>query len=191
MINDLDPTRQQKCAELARAMGFYIQSISERFKIWRLFDSKGNTVSECGVSSESEAWGDAPDYFTNHADCHAPVVSRPISVATLMPDIPAPLSFAETQQVGSPNLLQLFQAGRTPEDIIYSRRMVRDAKARIANSRRQQRFRRKNSNGDVTAMSQPSSSSSSSSASAVVATGSMERARKTAEGALRILEKQK
>ncbi len=71
MINDLDPTRQQKCAELARAMGFYIQSISERFKIWRLFDSKGNTVSECGVSSESEAWGDAPDYFTNHADCHA------------------------------------------------------------------------------------------------------------------------
>ncbi len=71
MINDLEPTRQQKCAELARAMGFYIQSISERFKIWRLFDSKGNTVSECGVSSEAEAWGDAPNPFTDHESCHA------------------------------------------------------------------------------------------------------------------------
>lgn len=66
-----EPTQQQKCAELAKAMGFYIQSISKRFKIWRLFDSKGNTISECGVSSEAEAWGDAPNPFTDHEACHA------------------------------------------------------------------------------------------------------------------------
>jgi hypothetical protein len=67
-------------------------------------------------------------------------------------------------------LAELDSAGvpsRTPDDIIYSRRMVRDAKARAANCRRQHRFRMKNCNADVTPMSQHSSSSSSSSASAV------------------------
>jgi hypothetical protein len=58
---------------------------------------------------------------------------------------------------------------RTPEGIIYSRRMVRDAKARASNSLRQKRFRNKRSNGvsnaSVTAMSHRSSSSSSSSIS--------------------------
>jgi hypothetical protein len=69
-------------------------------------------------------------------------------------------------------LAELDRAGvpsRTPEGIIYSRRMVRDAKARTANALRQKKFRKVHSNGasngSVTAVSHRSSSSSSSSSS--------------------------
>lgn len=46
----------------------------------------------------------------HHADCHAPVVSRPISVATLMPDIPAPLSFADYRAGIDPAMLAVARA---------------------------------------------------------------------------------
>lgn len=55
---------------------------------------------------------------------------------------------------------------RTPEDIIYSRRMVRDAKLRSQANDRQKRHRSsRSSNGDVTHPSRRSSLSSSSSTS--------------------------
>jgi hypothetical protein len=77
-------------------------------------------------------------------------------------------------------LCELDAAGipsRTPKDIIFSRRMVRDAKARDAAALRQQKARGKlgetsrSCHASVTPLSQPSSSSSSSSSSKEEKTG--------------------
>lgn len=61
-----------------------------------MFFAEGRTVTLKNSREVLRPATERHDYLggcRHHADCHAPVVSRPIAVATLTPDIPAPLTF--------------------------------------------------------------------------------------------------
>jgi hypothetical protein len=69
------PTREQKRADLARAMGWIVVQYRHIGigTCWKLVNLPAEKERR-GFDSEAEAWADVPDYFTSHAACHALVV---------------------------------------------------------------------------------------------------------------------
>lgn len=72
-----EPTQQQKCADLARAMGYAairIAGVPSGFVAWIAPDGNRQFGGYIYESPEQAFVECAPDYFTNHAACHELVV---------------------------------------------------------------------------------------------------------------------
>lgn len=63
-----DATRLRTRRELAERMGYFVATGNGAF--WLCFPS-GESVGGGGWATEEDAWSDAPDPFTSHADCAA------------------------------------------------------------------------------------------------------------------------
>ena len=72
-VDAAQPAREQMRFDLARAMSYTVQEVGELGKYCYQLANPSNMEPRYHQwrRTEAEAWADAPDPFTGHADCHA------------------------------------------------------------------------------------------------------------------------